>query len=220
MSWLGSTKTRSWLLQDSDHADGLFESVQTTPKKGFETEFNLPGGKRMRQYVRAIAVDEGGTQLSISAPVDMGDPEKMWAGKEKEDHHDSDHMDDGHGHEHSHSDPEADHHDSGYENLRQDMDDMQLLVVLGILAVITAVFVAFIAFGCRSMPFRRIRSEKDGLMNMGFRDDGSLRVMWNKARQFVPGRKKPWQEYSGVGRGRERGDSIGESSGEYEVDER
>ena len=78
ISWLGSTKVRSWLIQDCTEADGTFESVQTTAKVGFETEFALEDGERMRQYVRVIAVDKGGTQLSASNPVDLLDTVDIW----------------------------------------------------------------------------------------------------------------------------------------------
>ena len=78
MSWLGSTKIRNWLLQDSDAADGTFTDVQTTPKIGFETEFELAGGKMMRHYVRAVALDTDGKHLSISNPAQIVDPSAIW----------------------------------------------------------------------------------------------------------------------------------------------
>ncbi|KAK3719322.1 hypothetical protein LTR37_004541 [Vermiconidia calcicola] len=187
MSWLGSTKLRQWLLQDCDTADGLFESVQTTPKRGFETVFNLKDGKRMRQYVRAIAVDEGGTQLSISNPVDLLDPHAIWGDKNKEEEQDH-----GHGHEHGHG-----NNNDGHASMREDLEDVQILLVLGILAIISAVLVAFMTFGCRCMPFKRMQrnmaGEKGEAGIMSFRDDGKLRTAWNKVRSSFPGgSKKSW----------------------------
>jgi hypothetical protein len=156
-------------------------------------------------------VDEGGTQLSISAPVDLEDPGKIWGAKDKGDSHSPE--------EDSHSHSHGDSHDSGsYKNLKEDLEDVQILLILGILAIISAVLIAFMTFGCRSMPFRRIRSEKEGLM--GFRDDGTLRVLWNKARSMVPGRKKSWYDPRRNLLGRERGDSIGEADGDFRIDER
>ena len=208
MSWLGSTKIRSWLLQDSDAADGLFESVQTTPKVGFETEFALHSGKRMRQYVRAIAVDEGGTQLSISNPVQIVDPDSIWT----DEHHNGG----GEGHGHGQHD---DHHDKEMASMKEDIEDVQILLILGILVLISAVLVAWIAFGKKFMPFRTlgIRSEK---MDWAFRDKESgapatLRGAWESVRANIPfGQgKRGWRDLSGARRGllgHERDDSSGD----------
>lgn len=84
ISWLGSTKVRWWLLQHCNEADGFFESIQTVPKMGFETTFSLEDGKRMRKYVRIIAVDGGGTQLSVSKSVDLVDTNKIWGPPQEE----------------------------------------------------------------------------------------------------------------------------------------
>lgn len=130
MSWLGSTKVRSWLLQDSDTADGLYESVQSTPKQGFETQFTLNLGKRMRQYVRAIAVDEGGTQLSISPPVDLVNSTEIWGKKPANMLEDDDH-----------DDMEVDY--------AQDVEDVQVLLVLGSLALISGLLIAWMTIGLR-----------------------------------------------------------------------
>ena len=194
MSWLGSTKVRNWLLQDCDAADGLFESVQTTPRVGFETEFGLKGGKRMRQYVRAIAVDEGGTQLAISPPVDLIDPLEIWPKKHG----------DGHGQGH-HDEP----HDYDYED---DVEDVQILLVLGILAAISAVLVAWMAFGTRCIPWRRRAwAEKSGIMN--FSDEGGFQVRraWENVRSSIRSPKKSWRDFSARREllGHSRDDSMG-----------
>ncbi|KAK5163920.1 uncharacterized protein LTR77_010315 [Saxophila tyrrhenica] len=226
MSWLGTTKTRKWLIQDSDAADGLFETVQETPKKGFETEFDVPGGKRMRQYVRVIAVDEGGTQLSISPPVDLQDTSAIWKGEAPppEQHHDdtspsdSDSTEDHHhssssseeemsGHEHSSSEGHA------HSHLRADLNDHTLLLALLFLAACFAAFLAAMVFGCRCLGFRRLRSEKDVLPMPTLRDDGPVRRFVEGVLAWVPGRKRSWREgYAGVpttnGSGRGRGESL------------
>ncbi len=213
MSWLGSTKTHSWLLQDSDTADGVFTSVQTTPKQGFETEFDLIAGTPMRQYVRAIAVDEGGTQLSVSAPVDLKDPTAIWNGDASarpappldaptdlsEDEHDHGEM----------GEDEDEGDNEGYSNLREDLEDVQILLILGILGLISAVLIAFMAFGCCRSPFKTLNSEKTSLGR--FSDDGALRRLGARMWSFVPGtsRGRPWMDYSSRGTyRRQRGDSI------------
>ncbi len=191
VSWLGSTKTRSWLLQDSDAADGVFKSVLTTPKKGFETEYDLPSGKRMRQYVRAIAVDEGGTQLSISPPVDLSDPSLIWTGEVPTSTHEDEHA-------HEDSDDDEEDHAHGYARMREDLEDVQILLILGILAIISAFLIVFMTFGCRSLGIRRLRSEKDAVLG-GFKDDGVVRRMWEGAKSWIPGRKRSWRDYAGGG---------------------
>lgn len=180
MSWLGSTKLRNWLLQDCDTADGLFETVQTTPRVGFETEFKLADGKRMRRFVRAIAVDHGGTQLSISAPVDIIDPLLIWP--EPEEHHHED---------------EADDHKDEYD-YDDEIEDVQILLVLGILAAISAVLVAFMTFGTRCIPWRRETSSEKGGIRLFTGEEGgfAIRRVWNIVQSSVRSPKKSWQDFS------------------------
>lgn len=210
MSWLGSTKIRSWLLQDSDHADGLFASVQTIPKNGFETEFNLNDGKRMRTYVRAIAVDEGGTQLSISNPVQIIDSSSIWTGAD--DHHEEDHQEESPSNE----------HEKEMASMKDDLQDVQLLLVFGFLALISAVLVAWMTFGKRCMPFRTLTSRGEKMTPAwSFPSEGGtgLRGAWQKVRGSFSGGNRRWRDFSsGAGRGllgHERGDS---GSGEVEFE--
>lgn len=108
ISWLGTTKTRKWMLQDCDSADGLFTKVRTMPNVGFETELILANGKRMRRYVQAVAVDEDGTYSAVSAPVDLVEPSAIWPG-----------VDEG-------------------EGAKEDVEGVPILYVLGILVAISA----------------------------------------------------------------------------------
>ena len=184
ISWLGSTKVKSWLIQDSNTADGDFEAVLSTPKAGFETEYALADGERMRRYVRIIAVDQGGTQLSISHPVDLLDPVEIWgeapAGEPEHDHDHDHNNEDGKG-------PE-------YED---DVEDVQILLILGILAMISAALVAWMTFGSGCMPLRRrLQTEKGpgGYIVAGFRDDGRWQRFWHRLRQIrIPGTRRSWR---------------------------
>lgn len=179
VSWLGSTKVRSWLLQDADAADGAFASVQTAPKRGFETEIHLPEMKPMRRYVRAIAMDAGGTQLSISPPVDLIDPADVWGDAAAAD-----------GHDHAHAPMEPDHDDWDYA---EDVPDSSLLLVLGVFAAISALLVAWLAFGRRSLPAGILHTEK----RPAFRDAESL---VGRARAWLPGAKRSWRDGGGAHR--------------------
>lgn len=190
ISWLGSTKVRRWTLQDSDEADGLFESVQVIQKEGFETEFVLEDGRRMRRYVRVLAVDGGGTQLSVSNPVDLLDPTEIWGeirpGEE----------------EHYIVDPEEEIEETVEANHStfSDLDDVdnvadtQVLLVLGLLAAVSAALVAWMTVygGCLS-SWRRSTSEKAYIKSSRFRDDGWWRRFWHRIQTSMPGGKKSWQ---------------------------
>ncbi|KAK6068271.1 secreted protein [Seiridium cupressi] len=131
MSWLGSTRVQRWLLQDCDEPDGQFESVQTAPKAGFETVFSLGDGKRMRRYVRVIAVDGGGTQLSVSSPVDLADADidQLW-GAPVDSTADKD------------VPAEGQHTDVTYYR-DDDVGDAQILFGFGILASVSVVLIAW-----------------------------------------------------------------------------
>lgn len=204
MSWLGSTKVKNWLIQDCDEADGIFRSVQNVPKKGFETEFDLGSSKRMRQYVRAIAVDQGGTQLSISAPVDLQDPVAIW-GKPPP------------GHEH-----DDDTHDLTNVNydLEEDIEDVQILLVLGVLAMISAALVAWMTFGTGCWG-RKSKVYVGGFQ--GFQDDSNNKVRraWDKFRDNIPGRKKSWRDQARQGLLPQEGEmgDVTFSNSEYSVGE-
>lgn len=183
MSWLGSTKLRSWTIQDCDAADGTFESVQTARKNGFETEFVLEEGPRMRRYVRVIAVDQGGTQLSISNPVDLLDPVDIW-GEPKP------------GEElHHHLEPEEqmkqEVSNGHQEDLEEDIEDVQILLVLGVFLMISAALVAWMTFGGGCIPWRRSVSEKG--YGGRFRDDGRLRRLWHRVQMQLPGMRRSWR---------------------------
>lgn len=168
MSWLGSTKLKTWLLQDSDKADGHFENVQLTPKVGFETEFELKSGKPMRKYVRAIAVDANNIQLSISNPAQITNASAIW--------------------------PDATPHNDGGSNThgdkKEDLEDVQILLVLGVFALVSGIFVVWLTFGRRWMPFRTmLRSEK-----VGFGDDGPMRLAWERVKAKLPfGARQSWR---------------------------
>lgn len=186
VSWLGSTKVRSWLLQDCSTADGLFESVQAIEKDGFETEYIPKKGKRMRQYVRVVAVDGGGTQLSISAPVDLEDTIAIW-GQPKPVTVDP----------HANVDLE-DADDYSYE---KDLEDVKILLILGIVVVIAATLVIWMVFGKGCIPWRRLHTEKPG-----YRDDGPLRRRWEQVRALVPLPRRN-SRYASAGRGLLRDDN-------------
>jgi hypothetical protein len=217
MSWLGSTKLRTWLLQDATAADGHFENVQTTPKVGFETEFDLKSGKPMRQYVRAIAVDQDNVQLSISNPVQIVNPSAIWDDASHAPDpmpaptqpHNDDHDDDGDGHSHANDE---------IEEMKEDLEDVQILLALGVFAVLSGLFVVWLTFGKRWVPFRAMRSEK-----IGFRDDGPLRAAWEKVRSSIPtfGPRRNWRDGSARAGllGHERGDSGEVDISEFSIDD-
>ena len=180
MSWLGSTKVRQWLMQDSDAADGTFENVQVAKKKGFETEFDLKGGKRMREYVRVIAVDEGGTQLAVSAPVDLVNTSSIWSDDVDTEPGGTELGDDMHDHDTASS-------SSGDED---DYSDVQVLFVLGVFALVSAMLVGWMTFGSRFLPFKARGFNAVG----GFKDDSKVRRFFDRVLSSVPGAKRSWQE--------------------------
>ena len=199
VSWLGSTKVRSWLLQDADEADGMYKSVQDVAKAGFETEIHLPEVRRMRRYIRAVALDAGGTQLSISPPIDVVEPEEIWG------------ADDGHDDGHSHSHDET-HDDEGDWDYAEDVSDSSVLTVLGVFALISALLVAWLAFGRKYVPAGILHTEKKS----PFRDDGSggaLGGIVGKARSFIPGAgpKRSWRDAGGANRSLVREEQGGDS---------
>ena len=204
MSWLGSTKLRSWTIQDCNRADGIFESVQTTTKNGFETEFALKEGYRMRRYVRVIAVDQGGTQLSVSNPVQIN-PVEIWGeappGEDLIHHLEPDEQ---LKEEVSNGNPDSIPSQPTVATTQDDVEDVQILLVLGVLLMISAALVAWMTFGGGCIPWRR-RGGKP-TMNGGekhygggglgrYGDDGRWRRLWHRVRmQFLPGsRGRSWK---------------------------
>lgn len=191
MSWLGSTKLRSWTLQDCDVADGIFESVQTTQRNGFETEFNLTEGYRMRRYVRAIAVDQGGTQLAISNPVDLLDPLDIWGELQpgEEEHHAIEPTDQAS----SPTSPSSSGTSYAGASDKQ-VEDIRILLVLGVLLLISAALVAWMVFGGGCIPWRSTAaSEKTYLGASRFRDDGRWRRFLHRIRMQFPGMRRSWR---------------------------
>lgn len=77
-SWLGSTEVRSWLLEDAIKPEGRLASVTTFAKAGFETLFTIPQDLPLRQYLRIVALDNDGQELSASDFVDIGDNASVW----------------------------------------------------------------------------------------------------------------------------------------------
>ena len=214
MSWLGSTKLHTWLLQDSDVADGEYRNVQTTPKVGFETEYVLSSGKAMRHYVRAVAVDENGKQLSISNAIQIVNPSAIWpdAPSSSPDH---DEGYDGHGNTSDHEE---------IKHMKEDLEDVQILLVLGILAVISGLLVVWLTIGKRCIPFRAMRGEKQPYGR--FSDDGMLRSAWERVKASVPfrtatGPRRGWKDFSArTGLlGHQRDDSEDVDTTEYSMDD-
>ena len=66
VSWLGATEVRSWLFEDSDDGKRDWRRNEVVEKHGFETHYSVPGGKSVRQYVRAVALDASGRHLATS----------------------------------------------------------------------------------------------------------------------------------------------------------
>lgn len=78
VSWLGSTEVRSWLLEDAIVPEGRLGSVTAFAKSGFETIFTIPEDIPLRQYLRVVALDKYGEELSASDFVDIGDSATVW----------------------------------------------------------------------------------------------------------------------------------------------
>lgn len=221
VSWLGSTKLRSWLLQDSDRADGTFTDVQTTPKIGFETEFELRGGKAMRQYVRAVAMDQDGNHLSISNPIQIVDPSAIWEDATTpapvhDDNNENSHAGQISGHTESHEE---------IQHMKEDLEDVQILLVLGIFAVVSGLFVVWLTFGKRCMPFRAMRTHTEKMAG-GFRDDGPIRVAWDKIRASIPigqGARRSWHDTPSrrglLGNGRGDSGEVDVDASQFSIDE-
>ena len=82
VSWIGSTETRSWQLQDSDAPTTGFGAIHTAPKTGFETKIPIietdPLGTSsaalfpLRRYFRVAALDATGEILATSPVLDLG----------------------------------------------------------------------------------------------------------------------------------------------------
>jgi hypothetical protein len=64
-SWNGSTEVAAWRVEAGPHPSAL-RAQDAVPKRGFETELNVPPGAR---YAAAVAFDAGGAELARSAPV-------------------------------------------------------------------------------------------------------------------------------------------------------
>ena len=189
ISWLGSTKLRSWLLQDSEAADGEYGNVQTLPKIGFESEFELAGGKRMRQYVRAVALDHDGNHLSTSNAIQIVDPQAIWADAPFSPDDSSGHISSGH-------DPVA---DEQLEHMKADLEDVQILLILGIFALLSGLFVVWLTVGKRCMPFRAMRNHTEKITGGRFGDEGTMRQIWYKIRSVIPSGSSgsgSWRDFS------------------------
>ncbi|KAF7192007.1 hypothetical protein HII31_06652 [Pseudocercospora fuligena] len=83
VSWLGSTKVRSWAFQDSFFEDGRFGPVLYAEKTGFETQIKLPSHLPLRQYLRIIALDEHDQELAASSVIDFGANATRWPTEEE-----------------------------------------------------------------------------------------------------------------------------------------
>ncbi|KAF3761816.1 hypothetical protein M406DRAFT_228295, partial [Cryphonectria parasitica EP155] len=72
VSWNGATEVRSWVLQGADSdgvRDNVFEDLDVQAKDAFEASFKV-SDSHIPQYLRVAAVDEHGTVLKYSQPVD------------------------------------------------------------------------------------------------------------------------------------------------------
>ena len=104
-------------------------------------------------------------------------------------------------------------------HIKEDLADVQILLVLGIFAALAGLIVVWMLFGKRCIPFRamRVHTEK---MAGGFGDDGPLRAAWERAKAAIPlswgsGSRRSWSDFSAERGllGHERADS-----GEVDVD--
>jgi len=186
MSWLGSTKLRSWTLQDSDTADGAFKPVHRIVKNGFETGYVLTEGHRLQRYVRVVATGEKGVQLSISNPVDLVDPTEIWGQPQpgEETHHPL----------WDFADETSEEETPSYPiSAIDDMGDVQFLLVLGALFMISAALVAWLFFygGCRMLR-RPILSEKPWSTGR-FSDDGRWRRLVHLVKLKIADLRQSWR---------------------------
>ncbi|GAB7366524.1 hypothetical protein MBLNU230_g8514t1 [Neophaeotheca triangularis] len=157
MSWMGSTEVRGWLLQDSHWESGPIEPVMRINKTEFESQFVISPERRLRRYVRVVALDGNGKALASAEPVDIGDKAtwkpgdeapteesdaKAQANKEQEEH-----------------DKE---HDTDMAALRHGLNDTRILLALGLLAVLSMVLVLWITIGRKIAALGQPQQGKEG----------------------------------------------------------
>lgn len=79
VSWLGSTKVRSWALQHAHEVNGEYDATVYFDKTGFETLFPIDTDIVMRQFIRVAALDDRDEVIKTSAPLDLDIVGIKWA---------------------------------------------------------------------------------------------------------------------------------------------
>lgn len=138
ISWLGSTEVRSWLLEDALAPEGRLASITTLAKTGFETLFTLPEDLPLRQYLRIVALDKDGQELSASDFIDIGDNATVWTEPPFE-----------------------------LDNVEESLQDLGALLGFALLLMIVAVVIFWLTVKPRILErWRSRQSEKHGFVNM------------------------------------------------------
>lgn len=183
VSWMGATEVKTWMFEDSYDGKHDWRNNDLVSKNGFETKLELQD-RSVRRFVRVVALDQFGSHLGQTV-VDIGTNATDIEGQASHSHEDGEGTTAGkqglEGEKQQASQEQYDDDGDDDSDIRDQLEDMQILIAFGFLAVLSGCLVAWMTWG-RRWPWQKISQQDDddnddeesGSMNkMPLSSDGS-----------------------------------------------